>query len=162
MALTAHCADLPPRAEPHQRNEVGLGAERPSVRKQAPDGSASWSASELALFTGEGSLTLHAGDDPPGHGESVELGMVVAGKRLFVRAYRGPGSRWYQAALAARHGWIRARGDAWQVTLSPADDQPHGDIDIAYQAKYGHLGAAATALVLSPGAHTATLRISPR
>ena len=54
--------------------------------------------------------------------------MVVAGKRLFVRAYRGPGSCWYQAALAARQGWIRARGDAWQVTLSPADDQPHGDI----------------------------------
>jgi hypothetical protein len=162
VALTAHYADLPPRAEPHQRNEAGLGAERPSVRKQAPDGPASWSASELALFTGEGSLTLHAGDDPPGHGESVELGMVVAGKRLFVRAYRGPGSRWYQAALAARQGWIRARGDAWQVTLSPADDQPHGDIDIAYQAKYGHLGAAATALVLSPGAHKATLRISPR
>jgi hypothetical protein len=127
-----------------------------------PDGPASWSAGELALFTGQGSLTLHAGDDPPGHGEPVELGMVVVGERLFVRAYRGTRSRWYQAALAARQGWICAGGNTWQVTLSSADDQLHGDIDIAYQTKYGHPGAAATALVLSLSAHKATLRISPR
>ena len=71
-----------------------------------PDGPASWSASELALFTGEGSLTLHAGNEPPGHGEPVELGMVVVGQRLFVRAYRGTGSQWYQVALAAGQGWV--------------------------------------------------------
>jgi hypothetical protein len=127
-----------------------------------PNGPASWSASDLALFTGESSLTLHAGDEPPGHGEPAELGMVVVGQRLFVRAYRGTGSQWYQAALAAGQGWIRAGGHAWQVTLSSTADQPREDIDAAYQTKYGHPGTAATALVLSPGAHKATLRISPR
>jgi hypothetical protein len=125
------------------------------------DGLASWSGSELALFTGEGSLTLHAGDDPPGHGEPVELGMVVVGERLFVRAYRGTGSRWYQGALAARRCWICAGGDTWQVTLSSTDDQFHGEVDAAYQTKFGHPGAAATALVLGPGARKATLRLSP-
>jgi hypothetical protein len=126
-----------------------------------PDGPAAWSASELALLTGEGSLTLHAGDEPPGHGEPVELGMVVVGQRLFVRAYRGTGSPWYQAALAARRGWIRAGGDTWQVTLSSIDDQFRGKVDTAYLSKYGHRGAAATALVLGPGARKATLRLSP-
>jgi hypothetical protein len=127
-----------------------------------PDGPASWTASELALLAAEGSLTLHAGDDPPGRGEVAELGMVVVGERLFVRAYRGTGSRWYQAALAGGQGWIRAGGHAWHVALSPADDQLSRDTDIEYQAKYGHVGPAATALVLSPGARKATLRISPR
>ena len=126
-----------------------------------PDSPVPWSASERALFAGEASLTLHAGDDRPGHGQSVELGMVVVRQQLFVRAYRGTGSRWYRAALTAGIGWIWAGGSTWQVALSSADDQPHGDIDCAYQTKYGHPGAAATSLVLSPAAHKATLRISP-
>jgi hypothetical protein len=129
---------------------------------QMPDRLTSWSASELALLTSEGSLTLHAGDRPPGDGEPVELGMVVVGERLFVRAYRGTRSRWYQAALAAGQGWICAAGHSWRVTLSSTDGQLCGDIDTAYQTKYGQPGAAAAALVLSPGARKATLRISPR
>lgn len=129
---------------------------------QMPDRRTSWGASELALYTSEGSLTLHAGDRPAGDGEPVELGMVVVGERLFVRAYRGTRSRWYQAALAAGQGWIRVGGRSWRVTLSSAGDQLCGDIDTAYQTKYGHSGAAAAALVLSPGARKATLQISPR
>jgi hypothetical protein len=126
-----------------------------------PDSLVSWSASEYALFAGEASLTLHAGDDRPGRGQSVELGFVVVRQQLLVRAYRGTGSRWYQAALAAGIGWICAGGNTWQVVLSSADGQPHRDIDSAYQAKYRHAGAATASLVLSPAAHQATVRISP-
>jgi hypothetical protein len=57
------------------------------------------------------SLHLHAGDDPPGVGESVEVGMVVVRGALFVRAHRGTASVWYQAAVAAGCGgarWVRS------------------------------------------------------
>lgn len=54
-----------------------------------------WSPSELRELNRAESLRLTAGPQP---GPETELGMVTVDGQLYVRAYRGPSSRWFQAA----------------------------------------------------------------
>jgi hypothetical protein len=107
------------------------------------------------------SLHLRAGDDPPGVGESVEVGMVVVRGALFVRAHRGTESRWYRAAVAAGRGWIRAGSLMLPVTFSTVDGSGSAEIDAAYERKYADAGPELVAFVLTPAAQEATLLVSP-
>ncbi|MET7544002.1 DUF2255 family protein [Streptomyces sp. NPDC005507] len=77
---------------------------------------------------------------------------------LYVRAYRGVRSRWYQAAQQHRHGQIRVGAVTRDVLLETPDTRPASEIDAAYRNKYGQ---AADALAASPTAHAATMRIDP-
>jgi hypothetical protein len=81
--------------------------------------------------------------------------MVLVHDELYVRAYRGPQSRWFQAARESGQGRIRVGAIARDVLLVPAVG-PVAAIDAAYQAKYG-----SSALVTSSQALAATLRIIP-
>jgi hypothetical protein len=108
------------------------------------------------------SLHLHAGDDLPGAGESVEVGMVVVRGALFVRAHRGTASVWYQAAIAAGRGWIQVGTLRASVDFSTVDESFSAEIDAAYVQKYAHTGADLVAFVLSPAAQQATLRVTDR
>jgi hypothetical protein len=114
-----------------------------------------WTPEDLALFTGSESLVLSAGDD--GH-LGVEIGMVLVGGELYVRAYRGVRSRWYQAAQKHSHGQIRVGAVTRDVLLETRDTRPTSEIDAAYRNKYGQ---AAGVLAASPAAHAATIRIDP-
>jgi hypothetical protein len=112
----------------------------------------SWTPDELGELNRAGSLRLTAGSPP---GWETELGMVTVDGQLYVRAYRGPSSRWFQAAQDAGTGKITAGTLARAVRLIP-DPGPVGTIDDAYRAKYGN-----GSLVASPQARAATLRIDP-
>ncbi|MFE7330340.1 DUF2255 family protein [Streptomyces sp. NPDC057565] len=114
-----------------------------------------WRPEDLALLTGFESLVLTAGDD--GH-PGVELGMVLVRGELYVRAYRGVRSRWYQAAQKRSHGQIRVGTVTRDVLLETCDTSPASEIDTAYRNKYGQ---AAGPLAASPAAHAATIRIDP-
>lgn len=62
---------------------------------------------------------------------------VVVENRLFVRAYSGMASRWYQAALSQRAGRVFAAGQVFGVTFSPETDAGMMQkIDAAYRRKY--------------------------
>lgn len=113
----------------------------------------SWSAKDLALLANRQSLILAIGDEVQ---DGVEIGMVLVEGQLYVRAYKGPRSRWYQAAR--RHGRGRIDiGDAVRdVILRTGDPGPAQQIDEAFVAKYG---AAAAGLVASVPAREATIRI---
>ncbi len=111
-----------------------------------------WSETDVALFDAARSLHLAAGDEER---SGVEVGMVVVGRELFVRAFRGPGSAWFRAAVGAGHGRITVDGLTRDVTLS-AYAGSAAPIDAAYRGKYG--GDAA--LVTNRAAREATLRIS--
>jgi hypothetical protein len=114
-----------------------------------------WTPEDLALLTGAESLVLTAGDDDhPG----VEIGMVLVGGELYVRAYRGVRSSWYQAAHKHSHGQIRVGAVARDVLLETRDTRPASEIDAAYRNKYGQ---AAGALAARAEAHAATIRIDP-
>ena len=55
---------------------------------------------------------------------------------LYVRAYNGQKSRWYQAALRQKAGRITAAGITICVTFEPVDGPVNDRIDDAYRAKY--------------------------
>ncbi|MER7930270.1 DUF2255 family protein [Streptomyces sp. NPDC096057] len=116
-----------------------------------------WTPEDQILLADTYALVLTAGDEAH---QGVEIGMVVVDGDLYVRAYRGVRSRWYRAARDAGHGRIDIAGVTHDVllttrdltlTLTPA-------LDDAFRAKYGTL---ADALVTSPEARAATIRIDP-
>jgi hypothetical protein len=83
---------------------------------------------------------------------------VATGGSLYVRAYHGPDSRWYQAALRHGAGRITAAGSTMDVVFEPAGHM-NGAVDAAYRSKYhGHryLGA-----MVGTRASAATLRVRP-
>jgi len=85
---------------------------------------------------------------------------VVADGGLYVRAYNGTSSRWYQAALKQKAGQITAAGKPNDVTFEEVQDEINDQIDAAYRLKY------ASSSYLNPmignRARVTTIRILPR
>ncbi|MFE0450286.1 DUF2255 family protein [Streptomyces sp. NPDC058914] len=114
-----------------------------------------WTPEDQTLLSETYSLVLTAGDgDRPG----VEIGMVVVDGELYVRAYRGVRSRWYRAAREHGLGTIRVGGAARAVLLTTRTLELPAGLDAAFRDKYGPV---ADALVASPEARAATIRIDP-
>src|SRR5579862_6266641 len=61
---------------------------------------------------------------------------VVVDGDLYVRAYNGTSSRWYQAASKQKAGQITASGKTNDVTFEQAQDEINDQIDAAYRLKY--------------------------
>ncbi len=114
-----------------------------------------WTPEDQVLLSETYALTLTAGND--GH-EGVEIGMVVVDGELYVRAYRGVRSRWYRAARDRGHGRIQVAGVTRDVLFQTGDLDFSPGLEAAFRAKYGPL---ADALVASPQARAATIRIDP-
>jgi hypothetical protein len=114
-----------------------------------------WTADDLAQLSAAGSLTLSAGN---AHHLHVELGMVTVRGSLYVRAYRGTTSGWFQATQTHGHGRIWLGAIDRDVTFRLASPALQDDIDTTYRAKYGHDAG----LVASPTAQAATVEIRPR
>jgi hypothetical protein len=61
---------------------------------------------------------------------------VAVDDALYVRAYHGQNSSWYQAALRQKAGRIIAAGLTKEVTFAPVAGPINDRIDEAYRAKY--------------------------
>ena len=85
---------------------------------------------------------------------------VVVDGRLFVRAWNGTRSRWYQAAIAQRAGQITTAGATYDVAFHSADPGLKDRIDAAYRTKY----AASSYLppMVASGPQAATVEVTPR
>ncbi len=97
----------------------------------------SWSAAELALI--DAGDDLHVSplrEDGATFGTPTWIWSVVVDGGLYVRAYSGVQSRWYQAALARPDGRIRAAGADYAVTFEPTPAAMDDAIDAAYRGKY--------------------------
>lgn len=85
---------------------------------------------------------------------------VVVDGDLYVRAYNGTSSRWYQAAAKQKAGQITAAGKTNDVTFEQVQGEINDQIDAAYRLKY------ASGPYLNPmigdRARVATIRILPR
>jgi hypothetical protein len=85
---------------------------------------------------------------------------VVVDGGLYVRAYNGTSSRWYQAASKQKAGQITAAGKTNDVTFEQVQGEINDQIDAAYRLKY------ASSSYLNPmigdRAHAATVRILPK
>ena len=76
-------------------------------------------------------------EDGMTYGTPTWIWNVVVDGNLYVRAYHGKNSRWYQAAIKHKAGCIHTAGCmVKEVSLRPIDGFINGHIDEAYKLKY--------------------------
>jgi hypothetical protein len=75
-------------------------------------------------------------EDGKTYGTPTWIWSVVVDGTLYVRAYNGKDSRWYQAALRQKAGRIITAGMTKDVAFKPIDSAFNDRIDEAYRAKY--------------------------
>jgi hypothetical protein len=84
---------------------------------------------------------------------------VAVDGELYVRAYNGTRSSWYQSAVRERAGQISAAGMKKLVAFEPVRGAINERVDAAFRAKYG--SSRYLEAMLSARASAATLRIRP-
>ncbi|MEK0083032.1 DUF2255 family protein [Benzoatithermus flavus] len=98
-------------------------------------------------------------EDGKTYGTPTWIWSVVVDGDLYVRAYNGQSSRWYQAAVRQKAGRITAAGMTKEVAFEPTHGPINARIDDAYRAKYRgspHLGS-----MIGARARSATVKVVP-
>src|SRR5206468_7373615 len=75
-------------------------------------------------------------EDGKTYGTPTWIWAVVVDGELYVRAYNGVNSRWYQSALKQKAGRIIAAGMTKEVTFEPVQGDKNDAIDETYNKKY--------------------------
>lgn len=99
-------------------------------------------------------------EDGKTHGTPTWIWSVIVDEALYVRAYNGQKSRWYQAALRQKTGRITAAGITKDVAFEPVDGAILERIDNAYKAKYK--GSEYLGAMIAARARSATVNVVPR
>src|SRR5215475_13006474 len=99
-------------------------------------------------------------EDQKTYGTPTWIWSVVVDGSLYVRAYNGKDSRWYQAALRQKAGRIRAAGATTEVTFEPIEGPINDRIDEGYRAKYR--SSPYLAPMVGSRARAATIKVTPR
>ena len=99
-------------------------------------------------------------EDGKTHGTPTWIWSVAVDGELYVRAYNGQSSRWYQAAVRQRAGRILAAGMTRDVEFERVDGSLNERIDDAYRAKYAR--SSYLRPMIGATARSATIRITPR
>jgi hypothetical protein len=99
-------------------------------------------------------------DDGMTYGTPTWIWSVVLDGALYVRAYNGQKSGWYQAAMRQRAGRITAAGMTREVAFEPVDGEINNRIDEGYRAKYK--GSPYLDPMIAKRARSATVRLLPR
>jgi hypothetical protein len=86
--------------------------------------------------------------------------IVGDGDRVFIRSTNGRSADWFRAAIATGAGQVLARGTAYDVTFTEADDSDLAAVDSAYRRKYRQYASIVDHLE-SPGPRAATLQVHP-
>jgi len=125
---------------------------------------------ENARFSSEELQKIDKADDlkiSPFRADGVTYGTptwiweVAVGGDLYVRAYNGVRSRWYQSAIKQKSGRIHAAGVIWEVAFEPVQDELlDAKIDEAYRKKYS--SSPYLAPMVSRQTKAATIKIIPR
>jgi hypothetical protein len=84
----------------------------------------------------------------------------VVDDALYVRAYNGIASRWYQAALRQKAGRITAAGLTKEVAFEPIGGSLNDNIDDAYRLKYAK--SPYLKPMIGAQARAATVKVTPR
>lgn len=93
------------------------------------------------------------------YGTPTWIWAVVVEGDLYVRAYNGKGSRWYQAAVRQKAGRIHAAGMVKDVNFETVPSELNDKIDTAYKAKYS--GNQYLLPMISNRTKEATIKILP-
>jgi hypothetical protein len=85
---------------------------------------------------------------------------VAVDGELYVRAYNGISSRWYQAASKQKAGQVMVAGQTTDVNFEQVTGEINDRIDAAYRVKYS--SSPYLKPMIGDRARAATVRISPR
>ena len=122
---------------------------------------AEWSKDELTRIAEADDLHVSPfREDGVTYGTPTWIWSVVVDGDLYVRAYNGQKSRWYQAAMRKKAGRISVAGVTKDVSFERIDGLVNDRIDDAYRAKYKsspYLGP-----MIGARARSATVKINPR
>ena len=122
---------------------------------------AEWSNEDLGEVAGADDLHIAPfREDGVTYGTPTWIWSVVVDGMLFVRAYNGQSSRWYQAAGGQKAGRIIAAGMTKMVDFEPVEGPINDRIDDAYRAKYH--GSPYLSSMIGARARSATIKILPR
>ena len=120
-----------------------------------------WTSDELKKIADTDDLHISPfREDGTTYGTPTWIWSVVVNDSLYVRAYNGTASRWYQAAMQQKRGRITAAGMTKDVTFEPVDDSMNDRIDDAYRAKYKT--SPYLPPMISQRSRSATVKIEPR
>jgi hypothetical protein len=121
----------------------------------------SWSKEELRKIAETDDLHISPfREDGVTYGTPTWIWSVAVDGNLYVRAYNGTYSSWYQAATKQKAGRIAAGGLTKEVAFETDEGQIDDHIDDAYRAKY-HWSPYLKPMI-STQARSATVRIVPR
>ena len=99
-------------------------------------------------------------EDGATYGTPTWIWCVAVDDSLYVRAYNGKNSRWYQAAMRQKAGRITAAGLTKEVTFAHVKGPINDRIDQAYRTKYRD--SPYLDPMIGAGPRAATVRIAPR
>jgi hypothetical protein len=99
-------------------------------------------------------------EDGKTYGTPTWIWSVVVDDALYVRAYNGRNSRWYQAAMRQKAGRITAAGMTKEVSFEPVSGPINDLIDDAYRAKYQ--GSPYLKPMIGARARSTTVKVMPR
>jgi hypothetical protein len=121
---------------------------------------AEWNNDELTKIAEADDLHISPfRDDGVTYGTPTWIWSVVVGGDLYVRAYNGQKSRWFQAAMKQKRGRISVAGITKEVEFESADPTVNGRIDDAYRAKYK--SSPYVDPMISTRARSATVKVTP-
>ncbi|MED1438600.1 DUF2255 family protein [Aeribacillus composti] len=122
---------------------------------------AAWSKEELRKIADADDLHISPfREDGKTYGTPTWIWSVVVGDSLYVRAYNGQNSRWYQAAIRQKAGRITVAGMTKEVAFEPVDGPINDLIDDVYREKYK--GSPYLHSMIGSRARSATVKIVPR
>ncbi len=120
-----------------------------------------WSSDELGRIVAADDLHISPfREDGVTYGTPTWIWCVAVDGDLYVRAYNGRNSRWYQAAMREKAGRIIAAGMTREVTFEAVEGPINDRIDEAYRAKYS--ASQYLSPMISERPRAATVRIVPR
>ncbi len=131
--------------------------------RRVPGGSptAAWSKDELRRIAEADDLHIAPlREDGTTYGTPTWIWSVAVGDALYVRAYNGRDSRWYQAAVRQRAGRIIAAGMTVEVRFEPLDGPIYDRVGDAYRVKYK--GSPYLQPMIEARARSATVKVMPR
>lgn len=120
-----------------------------------------WSTDELRKIAEADDLHISPfREDGKTYGTPTWIWCVAVDGALYVRAYNGPSSRWYQAAVRQEAGRIIVAGMTKKVVFEAVAGSVNELIDDAYRAKCRD--SPYLSAMIGARARSATVKVMPR
>jgi hypothetical protein len=132
------------------------------MRSQGETPIATWTGEELDKIGTAEELRIAPLRRDGAPRKPVTIWTVRVGDDLYVRSAHGRRSAWFRGVPIRHEGQIRAGGVEKEVIFTAADPNLNDEIDAAYRTKYRRHGATYVNMMVSPGARSATIKLTPR